>query len=675
MKEEMLLLKERTMQNVTSTFQKYRFERSKSEDEFIQTNNLDFRHPQDSHVYLIYLLEKIMSHQANSLPNIANFNGRTCLEHCLDKRATEYQLDDVDNVKLILAVSGAGKTRMLLELLYSNFGYYFTAKSSVKDFGSADLGKCRAYCDRNPEEAERAIQLMYYIRVSVCNYLISKGFQDTQTILLAQLHPSAFFGSDVFELLFTALVKEPTFNMTQIVNPFPFVAIDEIQVTLEGTSRHLLPESGTNRPFFSPLVHYSKKLGLFPNFLLSGTGINFKFVKGAMESGTMKRNLVTAYQVISDFRPLSKSQVESYANRFLKYHKVAEIDEIVSRIAAFELCHGRPRFVAYILDGYLESRDIELSIGEFVAGVTSVDSQMFPLRFIKRDLDNNMNPFDRNISNSTLGDIIRSGLLSLIITGKLVFSVGDQMGALAIQSGLGFGRVTEGILGGIEINELAVLECLRFFVPFSELVKSFAKQMSTCPQPQMVGYLLEYLVAFALVANYSAQDDEALCKINVSQRFPHEYLQFGDASQVCFPDHMCGPDIIYKCPNKNEKGGIVYIVQVKFVKRLTKQEIANACDTTDHSKFYCKRTLKEGESGDVVLDKFRERRTKLLEALTDLQKKQGYSIQQLLFIHTGGSTSDFTHGATIINSVNNPKFFDKIGPGLWEFLDSLREKF
>jgi hypothetical protein len=37
-----------------------------------------------------------------------------------------YNPDEIDNIKLLLAVSGAGKTRMLFELLYSNFGYYFT---------------------------------------------------------------------------------------------------------------------------------------------------------------------------------------------------------------------------------------------------------------------------------------------------------------------------------------------------------------------------------------------------------------------------------------------------------------------------------------------------------------------------------------------------------------------
>jgi hypothetical protein len=639
------------------------FVRTESEEKFIQDHNLDLRKPEDSLTYLIHLLERYISYNDITLPNNANFHEQACLEHRLDERATKYVPDSDDNVKLVLAVSGAGKTRMLLELLYSTNGYYFTAKSSVKDFGSADLGECRVYCDYHPEDAKRAIQLLYFIRVSVCNYLISKGFKGPQTILLAQLHPAAFFGSDVFEQLFTALAKEPIFNATQIVNPFPFVAIDEIQVTLEGQAVYNLSSSSTKRPFFSPLVHYSKLMSIFPSFLLSGTGINFQFVKEAMESGTMKRGQVITYKVVSDFHPLSKSQVESYAAQFLKDQQVEEADEIVSRISAFELCHGRPRFVAYILDGYMKSKNIDFSIGEFIAGISAVDGQIFPLRFLIRDMESNTISHNRIISGSTLGDTICDGLLSLVLRGKLVLTVTDEDGAAAIRYGLGFGGVTEAMLRAVEINELAVIECLRVFVPFSNLVWNFAKQMSTCPQPHMVGYLLEYLVAFALVANFSG-DADAASRINVSQKFCHEYLRFNDASQVCFPDHMCGPDIIYKCTNTKT----VYIVQVKFVNGMSKQEAANACNTTDPELFYCKR------KGNGVLPGFEGKRSELLESLSNLES-DGFSLQKMLFIHTGGNQTFFTPGVRIVTKGSDPKFFNAIGSGVWEFLDSVRSNF
>ena len=61
----------------------------------------------------------------------------------------------------------------------------------------------------------------------------------------------------------------------------------------------------------------------------------------------------------------------------------------------------------------------------------------------------------------------------------------------------------------------------------------------------------------------------------------HQYSEYLD----CFPDHMCGPDIFYKY-NKT-----LYLIQVKYVKSISKQEQAKAAGTTNPSKFY--RTRKE----------------------------------------------------------------------------------
>jgi len=150
----------------------------------------------------------------------------------------------------------------------------------------------------------------------------------------------------------------------------------------------------------------------------------------------------------------------------------------------------------------------------------------------------------------------------------------------------------------------------------------------------------------------------------VWQDLPYLYFQYGDATQVCFPDHMCGPDIIYKCT----KTKTVYIVQVKFVKGISKQEAANAYDTTDPELFYCKRKC------NGVLKGFEQKRTKLLDELKSLQKG-GFSIQQMLFIHTGGNQTSFTQGIRIVTKGSDPEFFNTIGSGVWEFLDSVREMF
>jgi hypothetical protein len=235
----------------------------------------------------------------------------------------------------------------------------------------------------------------------------------------------------------------------------------------------------------------------------------------------------------------------------------------------------------------------------------------------------------------------------------------DEFGAAAIRYGLGFGEVTGGLLHSIEIQELAVIECLRYLFPFTYIVESFTQRIISSPKPQIVGYLMEYLVAFALVSNYSGVDSAKIIK--ASKGFVFQYLQSNDSSLVCFPDHMCGPDIIYKCTTTKT----VYIVQVKFVKGMSKQEAANACDTTDPELFYCKR------KGNGVLKGFEDKRTSLLQDLRSLQK-DGFSLQQMLFIHSGGNQTSFTQGALIVTKGSYPEFFNTIGSGVWEFLDSVQ---
>lgn len=150
------------------------------------------------------------------------------------------------------------------------------------------------------------------------------------------------------------------------------------------------------------------------------------------------------------------------------------------------------------------------------------------------------------------------------------------------------------------------------------------QNIAECVKPQMIVHLLEYLVAFALVINHSGED--AANKVKASHDIPAIYLRFRESNQICFPDHRCGPDIIYKCDVKKT----IYIAQAKFVKKISKQEAANSCDTTDPKFFYCGRKVNQ------VLKGSEEWQSKLRSILQELQN-EGYKVQQLLFTHSGGN--------------------------------------
>ncbi|KAJ3307851.1 hypothetical protein HDV04_002450, partial [Boothiomyces sp. JEL0838] len=411
----------RVVDNSSSQTPIAKFERRQSDEKFIKDNNLDLYSKEGFSKYAIYLLEKEVD--VAQRHNTVLFNDN-CLEYRLDRRTTTYQFDGVNDVKVALGVSGAGKTRMLLELLYSNYGYFFTFKTTQYDFGSNDITRCMIECDNAKETGKVGvfIKLLFFIRVTICNYLIEKGFNTPGEILFAQLHPVTFFGFDAFDHLYTILRDEFT-DRINISNPFPFTAIDEIQRCVESAKVHMLPGSGNERPFFSPLVYYSKGLQCFPHYILSGTGINYSYITEGLLSSAMKMGLTGDFQTISTFEPLSEEQVVSYATQFLQDHNVQDVENIVSRISSFKLCHGRPRFVAFVLDNYMQFKDIEYAIDEFAIRLSDTNSPQFPLQFLKRDLDNNKNPLLRVVGFETLHTKIERALVDAIWNGNVEFLV------------------------------------------------------------------------------------------------------------------------------------------------------------------------------------------------------------------------------------------------------------
>ncbi|KAI8896687.1 hypothetical protein BC833DRAFT_527981, partial [Globomyces pollinis-pini] len=353
--------------------------RSHESEEFIRINRLGLHNAQDALKYLLFRFEKTIN--VSKLPKKLEFR-ENCLEHRLDRRSTSYNLDKQDNIKILLAVSGAGKTRTLLELLHHNFGYYFVINSSESDFGSADMHSCRVQCDKDPANAAAYINLLYFVRVSVCNELIRLGYNKPGDILYAQLHPLSFFGKDVFAVLYDDLLVDTMHMYKGLEEAFPFLVIDEIQRSIEGQHIHRLPESNNHRPFYSPLLYYTKKLGKFTSFIVAGTGINFEYIQELLGSAAMKPGQYFCHQTISNFDSLTPEFITDYSRTVLTERGCTEVEDVVSKINSFTLCHGRARFLAYIIDDYFSTNDIDLSMSSFMNNISNVESPIFPLRFL-----------------------------------------------------------------------------------------------------------------------------------------------------------------------------------------------------------------------------------------------------------------------------------------------------
>ncbi|KAI8819773.1 hypothetical protein BJ741DRAFT_157673 [Chytriomyces cf. hyalinus JEL632] len=170
---------------------------------------------------------------------------------------------------------------------------------------------------------------------------------------------------------------------------------------------------------------------------------------------TMKAEQFTSHSAISGIQPLNKDAIVDYSRRILSDHNIdaPEIEKFVALVYSFKLCHGRARFIAYILDSFLASRDMELAIGEFVSGLSNIHGDLFPLRLFRRDLEEQNTSFTNVLGGDTLGRIVRDGIVEYMMTGKAILLLKGQLASDAVRYGLGFCKISEGVIYAIEMVE------------------------------------------------------------------------------------------------------------------------------------------------------------------------------------------------------------------------------
>ncbi|KAJ3286531.1 hypothetical protein HDU79_006413 [Rhizoclosmatium sp. JEL0117] len=361
----------------------------------------------------------------------------------------------------------------------------------------------------------------------------------------------------------------------------------------------------------------------------------------------MKADQVISYEVISGLDLLDTHAVELYIRSILNERKL-DLDFIQSVVALFAtnpLFLGRGQFIAFILDSITSNELPHQAISRFMKGLTEPQSPLFPLKYYAEELKNR--PSDMN----NLGLILRKGLIEFLFKGSATFRVQNQQALDMIHYGFGFPQVIDGRIQTVELQELATVESLRRLIPVSDLVPDICVRLSTFPKPQCAGYVLEYLVGMALVMNLKA---EATKNLKSTRGNLAAYLRVCDEDDICFPDHCCGPDIVYKL------GDVVYLIQINFVDEISKQERVDACHTTDPMAFYTNKNTGR------VLDGW----TATKEAVLHELKGSNCQISRLVFLHTSTKVITDMDGVEVINQTNSPTFFDKLNPQLWNIIDS-----
>ena len=196
------------------------------------------------------------------------------------------------DIGILAAPSGSGKTRSVLEFLSLKWGIYFVTTTEGNG-GSEDfshvIGTVMKECRNVPDSDNEVVvwskfSKLLYVRLLILSRLleIKPGLTPFQWLLL-QLYPNNYFGKDVFSLASSNVLNLDVgpdelnpFNyaLESRINEKLFVFIDEAQEMVKKVGPFVSEKDGNGlrqqRPLFSPVSRFFK--GLFKTFFV-GTGI------------------------------------------------------------------------------------------------------------------------------------------------------------------------------------------------------------------------------------------------------------------------------------------------------------------------------------------------------------------------------------------------------------------
>jgi hypothetical protein len=402
--------------------------------------------------------------------------------------------------------------------------------------------------------------------------------------LIAQLYPKLVFGVDIFD---DYLEISPNRRMQDYEKP---VVFDEIQAGLKYRANFLFDGNGKIRSALSPLIVSLKEH--IKTFIWMGTGINYSLITELLESVSAKEGVKYFKKDYNGFKPLNAEKVREFASMVLSPIDQPTRDEMIDLIAGQELCIGRGRFSARIIDAALSEGTVDAvvrKIREFIAMLGDPGSQDNPLRFLRED------PGWKTIAVGTtsLHSFLLNSCVGVLTRGSYSFHVMDQQSADLVTKGIGFREYDPYGLAPhsfvISVSESAIAYALNGIFSSWEIALEMLKNLLIQPTSASAGYWFEYIVAFAVASNYGGVCRQLKVTKDVFAYFAQIQLGGGE-DLVLLPDNNMGPDIVYW------NGKTFVIVQVKF-KKLGKRETSKANATTDVENFY---TIRDSDPVKVI---------------------------------------------------------------------------
>ncbi len=579
-----------------------------------------------------------------------NFTGvqfpRRCMTLRLDSRLSSYEPDDRDDIKLLIGPSGCGKTRTCFELLHKRYGFFFSIGGGLP-YGSNDIDICMSMAEKEPGNVEYYIQCLIWCRWNIIKQLIEDKCTPAQ-VLLAQLYPIMIFKDkiDPFANNFSTFAE----SKYRLVMPSHIddlmLIVDEVQEAL--STANVFKVNQNPRPFFSPMLKHMKNM--FKTMMLSGTGIDYNKITECIKSCAVKRDVKFAWQDVNNFPFLNEPQIFNYSQFVLKECDIAaaeDRDSICEAIGKYELCRGRARLCAFVLDGLIENPTMEVckALERFRSIILNRSSPCRLVRFLSQENGG----LYKVVNGSTFHDKLTGMFINYLVHGTGRITTGLQESIEWITKGIGFRKHTnDPAILTIELAEPAVVLELLQEIPLASTINAILDVVCNVQTRSAGGKWFEYLVAYTLLIKHQVEPVHIKPYTQSLIELLEEENSESVKSQYLIPDDMCGPDVIWR------SGRDVWIVQIKRREKLGPKDVDKAAKTTLPKSLYTNRsegTILKGYRGTAI----------------KVRKLFGrYNVHRLLVSITNLPKNVIDQDVEYITPESAPDWFDAIHPTMGE---------
>ncbi|KAG8817217.1 hypothetical protein FRC17_011324 [Serendipita sp. 399] len=453
-------------------------------------------------------------------------------------------------LRFLCNTSGSGKTRLLLEGLWRDWGFYFTAYNGFDHIGSSDFGRVLADMEasltrltednyamahaQNRILASRHLHLLLYVRILAfriyleCASALPGGITEAHKgrWTLLQVAPEILLRrNDVFheqfemlkgasrDLLDVLIVLERR-SIEKLLGPVSiFCVLDEAQVPANKLADRFRSDTdpAIPRSVLRQVIH--EWVQSFPDLIISGTGVSMKEMQTALGSTVAKEGGLEL-EMMTDLGAFDNEEdQQTYLKQYLPsgFLDTASGQTLASRVGYW--LRGRHRFTAtylsHLIRNAFESPHVVLNdLVHNMTGFRPKDIYGDPPLIAKlpkpRGFDFS-NLLDKSTKESDLLPTVAFFVFEYTFTGK-IRGLGGSTGERMVEYGVSrFKRPSESDSGIAETDEpLAILGLVKFLEQQNLRLERYLMEALNTANPSARGFAFEPFGAYLLARAFSS---------------------------------------------------------------------------------------------------------------------------------------------------------------------------